>query len=212
MADEAAKKITDKPPKASEAKAQNYVVRLSTRLDRLLAQLTIILPTPAGTDSLLRTVTYTLQFIACGLNGILTNHLDKVMLAVTATSQLSRSVIARINSGGGSSKLKSGSALSLRPMTALVPTVLQTVPRARALSSLISDFRSFTRLWGLLGMYAWGKSLVRNPPQDPVLRVIAWGQCLAYTAYQALENRGYLAGKGIWSKREGKDILADWLW
>jgi hypothetical protein len=61
-------------------------------------------------------------------------------------------------------------------------------------------------------MYAWGKSLVRNPPRDPMLRAIAWGQCLAYTAYQALENRGYLASKGIWSKREGKDILADWLW
>jgi Peroxisomal biogenesis factor 11 (PEX11) len=210
MADEAPKKITDKPPTASPPKSQNHVVRLLARLDRILARLTIITSTPAGTDSLLRAVTYTLQFIVCGLNDILTKHMDKIVPAVLAISRL---LPKKSRSGSGGGERKSSSGLSLLPsLTTIIPAFIQSVPRARAFSSLISDFRSFTRLWGLLGMYAWGKSLVRNPPNDPILFLSAWGQCLAYTAYQAFENRAYLSGKGIWSKREGKDILADWLW
>jgi hypothetical protein len=88
---------------------------------------------------------------------------------------------------------------------------LSLPPRANALAGLISDYRMFVRLWGLLGMYAWGKGLVYHAPGDAVLKAAAWGQMSAYTAYQFLENRAYLAGKGI-IKREGKDIMWDWLW
>jgi peroxisomal biogenesis factor 11 (PEX11) len=217
MADQVPKKLTDDTP-AITAKPDNHNVLVLpiVKLDRLLARLTIILATPAGTDSLLRTVTYTMQFLTGGLTNIMNNHMDKVVSLVTAVSRLLRRISPPSPKGGsakGPPSKSTGLTSYLPKPPALVPAVIQTVPRAKALSSLINDFRSFTRLWGLLGMYAWGKSLLTNPPKDPILRLVAYGQCLAYTAYQGYENRGYLAGKGIWlAKREGKDILADWLW
>lgn len=113
---------------------------------------------------------------------------------------------------GGPPKAKTKSLMSYIPTPALMPLMMKGIPRAKKLSALISDFRSFTRLWGLLGMYAWAKSLYVTPPTDTILKLVAWGQCIAYTAYQGYENRAYLAGKGIWSKRDGKDIMSDWLW
>jgi hypothetical protein len=219
MADQVPQKLTDNTPAVpAKPDSHNVLVTPIVKLDRLLARLTIILATPAGIDSLLRTVTYTLQFIVGGLTNIMNNHMDKVVSLVTTISRFLRKIIPP--SPKGSTKAPSGPPSKSTGLTAylpkppaLVPTIIQTVPRAKAFTSLINDFRSFTRLWGLLGMYAWGKSLLSNPPKDPVLRLVAWGQCLAYTAYQGYENRGYLAGKGIWlAKREGKDILADWLW
>lgn len=62
-------------------------------------------------------------------------------------------------------------------------------------------------------MYQWGKGLWSGvaAPKDSILLGCAWGQWLAYTAYQILENRAYLAGKGVIG-RDGKLILRDWLW
>src|ERR1700743_3598429 len=146
MADAAPKKITDNPPKPSQPASQNYVVRLFAKLDQILPRLTIIVATPAGTDSLLRTVTYTLQFIVCGLNSIVTNHMDKVMSMVVKLNRLSQSIMPRQPSSGSGEKSNSTSVLARLPSPpALVPTLMTSIPRARAFSSLISDFRSFTR-------------------------------------------------------------------
>ncbi|KAK9474878.1 uncharacterized protein V1510DRAFT_410911 [Dipodascopsis tothii] len=67
----------------------------------------------------------------------------------------------------------------------------------RALSSLISDVRTFARLVGLLGLLTWGADTVRSPPADPLLRVVAYAQVAANLGYQPLENVAYLGSKGI---------------
>jgi len=189
----------DPKPNAPPPKPTSRSLRkLVNETDTFLARLSVILSTPAGTDSLLRTLTYTLQFLSGALSTIATKHLETV----------ARNLAAKVLQ------------VPLLPNETLVvalrypaPIMARIAPRARALSGLISDFRAFTRLWGLLGMYQWGKGLWSGvaAPKDGVLLACAWGQCLAYTAYQILENRAYLAGKGVIGL-DGKLILRDWLW
>jgi Peroxisomal biogenesis factor 11 (PEX11) len=166
-------------------------------LDDVLSRLSIITSTPQGTDSLLRTACYTLQFLVGAWNDV-----------TSARAQAFAAIIA----SRAKSVLLPGETLlvSVAPATGMI---VRAAPKAKAMSSLISEFRTFTRLWGLLGMYSWGKSLITSPPEDTILWACAWLQCAAYTAYQVLENRAYLAGKGIVSREGGaKGIVSDWLW
>ena len=59
----------------------------------------------------------------------------------------------------------------------------------------------FTRLWGMLGLWKWGKGVIQNPSDDPLLRRIAYGQVFVNVCFQYLENGAYLSSKGIlgWS-------------
>lgn len=68
---------------------------------------------------------------------------------------------------------------------------------ARSLSNLISDIRIFNRLWGLVPLSVWAVETWAQPPQDPVLRGIAYTQVAANLAYQPLENIAYLAMHNI---------------
>ncbi|KAI9930483.1 hypothetical protein ASPWEDRAFT_463412 [Aspergillus wentii DTO 134E9] len=70
-----------------------------------------------------------------------------------------------------------------------------------ALSSLISETRYTLRLFGLLPLWTWGSQTIKNPPSDPVIRAITLIQVVVNVIYQALENGGYLAAKGIVSKK-----------
>jgi hypothetical protein len=81
----------------------------------------------------------------------------------------------------------------------------------KALSDIISDFRIFVRLWGLLSIWEWGKGLLQQPPKDVLLRRIAWMQVTVNIAYQVLENGAYLASKGVLGWDEKKQNKA-WLW
>lgn len=63
----------------------------------------------------------------------------------------------------------------------------------RILSNLISDIRIFNRLWGLVPLSVWAVDTWAQPPQDPVLRGIAYTQVVANLLYQPLENVAYLA-------------------
>jgi hypothetical protein len=91
-------------------------------------------------------------------------------------------------------------------------------PSLRALSALLSDLRSSLRLFGLLGIYAWGLSIWSSPPTDPVLRGIAWAEVVANAVFQACENVAVLAEKGVlrrggWDGPRG-DVRKKrfWLW
>jgi hypothetical protein len=68
---------------------------------------------------------------------------------------------------------------------------------ARALSALIDDFRIFTRLWGLLGIWAWGSSTWYSSEKDNITKSIVWAQVSVNAAFQFLENGAYLASKGV---------------
>ncbi|KAI9759487.1 MAG: hypothetical protein M4579_002327 [Chaenotheca gracillima] len=86
-------------------------------------------------------------------------------------------------------------------------------PSLRALASLISDIRIFLRLWGLLSIYAWGRSVfITDPPRDKVLRYIANAQVAVNTGFQVLENTAYLAQHGVWRGWSERAQGKMWVW
>lgn len=99
-------------------------------------------------------------------------------------------------------------ALSLQ-----TPRLLRLSQSLRALSSLISDFRIFVRLWGLLAIWEWGSGVLKQAQGegDRTLRGIAFAQVAVNVAFQALENGAYLASKGVlgWSTERQNSA---WVW
>ncbi|KAE8450945.1 hypothetical protein EG329_005385 [Mollisiaceae sp. DMI_Dod_QoI] len=169
------------------------------KTDATISQLSKIFSTSRGTDTLLLTICYT------------------SLLASNLLSRISLSRIERL------SRQLIESAISLPPNTtvfidtsAIPPSrLLITSQRLKALSELISDFRIFTRLWGLLGIWKWGKSVLLNLQEegdkDLTAKRIEAAQVVVNVAYQYLENGAYLSSKGIlnWSKeQQGKA----WVW
>lgn len=79
----------------------------------------------------------------------------------------------------------------------------------------MSETRTSLRLLGLIPLWAWGSSICKSPPADPVLRAIAYGQVISCVLFQFLENVAFLASKGVLSKRavERWGSLSKWsLW
>ncbi|CAI7632981.1 unnamed protein product [Penicillium glandicola] len=82
----------------------------------------------------------------------------------------------------------------------------------QALASLTSETRYNLRLFGLLPLWIWGAETLKSPPADPILHALTVLQIISNVIYQFLENVGYLASKGIVSKRfvEKYGGLAKW--
>lgn len=154
---------------------------LLSRTDSLLSHLCRVLSTPYGTDKALLTLTYTVKLLYTQLARIRTLQQQQLLQSIArkAPSVLlpGETVLATISF----------------PDTAL--TTLEA--SSRALNALISDFRVFVRLWGLLGIYAWGKGTWQSPPTDRVLAATVWAQVAVNIGYQWYENIAYLAQKGV---------------
>lgn len=100
------------------------------------------------------------------------------------------------------------------PLMALTPasSALTTAAhRLRLLAARISDVRMFLRLWGLVGIYNWGASTLRNPPADPVVRGLVLAQVAVNCCFQALENTAYLNKHGILALAKRTETRL-WLW
>lgn len=68
------------------------------------------------------------------------------------------------------------------------------------------------RLWGLLGIYNWGKSAWSDDEGgDGVEKKIVKAQVLVNAAFQILENGAYLSSKGVMGWSVDKQNKA-WLW
>ncbi|KAJ5783048.1 hypothetical protein N7457_004822 [Penicillium paradoxum] len=70
-----------------------------------------------------------------------------------------------------------------------------------ALCALASETRYTLRLFGLLPLWIWGADTLKSPPADSILHALTILQVISNVGYQILENVGYLATKGIISKR-----------
>ncbi|PVH89589.1 hypothetical protein DL98DRAFT_507872 [Cadophora sp. DSE1049] len=166
-----------------------------SKTDSTLTRLSHILSTPTGTDTLLLTICYT-------------SLLTSSILTSISLSRIRAKALSIIEK-----------AISLPPNTTLYistsnipPSKLLVVSaRLKALSSLISDVRIFARLWGLLGLYSWGKSVWNQDGGDKVVRSIAGIQVVSNILYQYLENFAYLSSKGIWGWNSEKQNKA-WVW
>jgi hypothetical protein len=86
-----------------------------------------------------------------------------------------------------------------------------TARRLAALYALCSDVRMFARLFGLFGIYQWGKSAILTPSADPLERGIVNAQVLVNTVYQVLENGAYLSSKGVMGWTTERQGWA-WMW
>ncbi|KAL4892254.1 hypothetical protein BDV59DRAFT_55116 [Aspergillus ambiguus] len=76
-----------------------------------------------------------------------------------------------------------------------------TQSRLLALSALMSETRYALRLLGLVPLWTWGSATLRSPPRDRVLYGLTMLQVASNMVYQALENGGFLAAKGVVSKK-----------
>lgn len=100
------------------------------------------------------------------------------------------------------------------PLLALTPasaTLATTSTRLRRLAAKISDVRMFLRLWGLVGMYSWGKDTLHNPPKDAVEQALVLGQVAVNVAYQVMENVAYLSSQKILGIEKRVQARL-WLW
>lgn len=164
--------------------------------DQTLAHFTAVLSTPAGTDSFLNTTYYTLTFLAATINTTLEAQLDSI--AIQFAKNASAALLP------GESVVATFKAPAIATHLARLSTSFKT------LGSRISDYRTFVRMWGLLGIYAWAKSVYLNPPKDAVLRRITYAQVAVNFCFQYVENVAYLATHGIIS-RPAERIGRDWM-
>ncbi|KAL7267319.1 hypothetical protein RUND412_010098 [Rhizina undulata] len=141
-----------------------------------------LMSTTAGADKALMTIAYTIQLVTPFLGRLPT------LLTIPLPTPI---------------------PLFLPPPSA---ATLERVGKSlRALNSLISDVRIFLRLWGLFGIYEWGRSVFEKPLKDKMLQAIAVAQVLANAAYQVLENAAYLAQHGVLPIGQRKQNKM-WLW
>jgi hypothetical protein len=155
--------------------------------DTTISHLNRILSTPSGTDSLLCAVQYSTLATSTLLSTLSLRRLHSQVLHLLSFARA----------------LPADTTILISPAAIQAPHLLRLSQSLKALSALVSDFRIFARLWGLLGIYKWVKGLAQNPPADRVLARIAWAEVLVNVAYQVLENGAYLAGKGVlgWDAR-----------
>lgn len=65
----------------------------------------------------------------------------------------------------------------------------------------MSETRYTIRLLGLVPLWTWGSATLKSPPSDPIIRNLTLAQVAVNMVYQFLENVGYLASKGVISKK-----------
>lgn len=152
-----------------------------TNVDAFLAHLHRCLQTPAGVDTVLLFVGYTSHLASSLLTSAPAAHLR----------QAARLLLARYL-GDAAAKIKLPG-----------PELATTAAGLRALSNLLSEFRMFTRLWSLLGLYLSLKHLAGREMSGEGAklgaydRVLPWLQLGSGVALQVLENGAFLSMKGV---------------
>jgi hypothetical protein len=187
-----------------------YLARSAGAADRTLVRLSKLLSTPGGTDVLLCTTSYTLTLIHAVLSRILERRLASI---ATEIAEKAEGVL-----------LPGETLIASLPAPTSTKVIAQVVGSSKALAAVISDFRIFVRLWGVLGLYTWARDTYQDGlPEDAsrkekILRGLTWTAIISCVAFQVLENGAYLSSKGAlttasWTGDVGKAREnAWWLW
>ncbi|CAL3966409.1 hypothetical protein PZA11_003071 [Diplocarpon coronariae] len=192
-ADRSTSKATPPPPTLKTLRT--WLPVYLSKTDQTLSRLSNILASPSQTDALLLTIGYSSLLVSSLLANI---SLPRIRLQ--ALSLIEKAI-----------NLPLGKPLSISTSEFLPSLLLITSQRLKAFSALISDFRIFVRLWGLVSLYTWGRSTWTQGGGDSIARGIAAAQVLINIAFQSLENGAYLASKGVlgWSgEKQGRA----WVW
>lgn len=166
--------------------AGQTISRSAAAADAGITHLSRCFATPAGTDAVLLFVGYTAKALAVALGTAGERLAPSAEAVVVGVGRLPDRTVLVTSAAAGSV------VVSPRRLSAAL-ALLSTSARLRALSGAISDFRTFSRLWGLLGLYAWLRRLVVTRSRS----ALAWTQLVACIAFQALENWAFLADKGV---------------
>ncbi|KAF3908470.1 hypothetical protein ABW21_db0203716 [Orbilia brochopaga] len=118
-----------------------------------------------------------------------TSGTDKLLMLAGYTLLALTSALERVNGPRPSAADLLKSTIPLPPF----PAIRSLETRLKNLSGLISDFRIFSRLWGLFGIAEWAVQVYESPPKDQQLRQIAYAQVIVNIIYQSLENVAYLS-------------------
>ncbi|KAI4933012.1 hypothetical protein J4E85_003415 [Alternaria conjuncta] len=187
-----------------------YLARTAGTADRTLVRLSKLLSTPSGTDVLLCTTSYTLTLIHAVLSRVLERRLASI---ATEIAEKAEGVL-----------LPGETLIASLPAPTSTKVIAQVVGSSRALAAVISDFRIFVRLWGVLGLYTWARDTSQDRlPEDAtrkekILRGLTWTAIMSCVGFQVLENGAYLSSKGAlttarWTGDVGKAREnAWWLW
>ena len=163
-----------------------------SRSDAFFTRLALLLSAPRSADVLLMTITYTLRLLSSLTSTLTTAHLNAAAvslmkhLSITAPTALlpGETLIATITPSPDSRLLRFQASASV-------------------MAKAMDEYRTFSRLWGLLGIWAWAKGSWREPPQDWVLRWIRWMQVVCGVTFQGSENIAWLGSRGVVRLREG---------
>ncbi|KAI4960723.1 hypothetical protein J4E86_002348 [Alternaria arbusti] len=187
-----------------------YLARTAGTADRTLVRLSKLLSTPSGTDVLLCTTSYTLTLIHAVLSRVLERRLESI---ATEIAEKAEGVL-----------LPGETLIASLPAPTSTKVIAQVVGSSKALAAVISDFRIFVRLWGVLGLYTWARDTYQDRlPEDAsrkekILRGLTWTAIMSCVGFQVLENGAYLSSKGAlttasWTGDVGKAREnAWWLW
>ncbi|KAK3340356.1 hypothetical protein B0H65DRAFT_256296 [Neurospora tetraspora] len=197
---------------ANEKKQQPSPAALTKALyasDAFLARLNKCLSTPTGIDTVLLLLCYTSKFAGSILGVLSRSILQRSLrewLAVIAGAVPPGATTAVV--------VDSKTAAAVAPAAA---RALVHAKRLNALSTLLSEARTMTRLWALVGMYFWGKGIfakavavwrakrsnssISEKEQEQLpsttetaISLLQFSLCVAL---QVLENGAYLSSKGV---------------
>lgn len=180
-------------------------------------------PSPATLKSWLPLYLHKTDLVIDHLGRMLStpSGIDKVLMAIgysslAASSLLSSVSRARLYAAAlqlirAAADLPAGTTVLVDAAKLPAPRILRAARSLEALSSLISDFRIFARLWGMIGIWQWGRGVLESPPRDVTVRAVTYAQVLVNVVYQILENGAYLSSKSVlgWSAEAQNKA---WLW
>ncbi|ETS83034.1 hypothetical protein PFICI_04910 [Pestalotiopsis fici W106-1] len=193
------------PPKPLPLRA--LLEAAPSNVDAFLAHLQRCLSTPSGIDTVLLFLCYSSRLSSAALELLTRPALKRGadrLLAIASALPPSTTIL-----------FTSTKALFPSPGAAIL---LELSQRLKTFSALLSETRTFLRLWGLLGMYFWGRGLVLRLREarkaaassatgdekasaaakiDKLEVSLAASQLVACVIFQALENGGYLAQKSV---------------
>ncbi|KAF2851477.1 hypothetical protein T440DRAFT_467739 [Plenodomus tracheiphilus IPT5] len=187
-----------------------YLATITRSTDRNLVRLSKLLSAPSGTDTLLCTTSYTLTLVHALLSRLLERRLGDI------ASEIAKKADGIL--------LPGETLIASLPAPTSTKLIAQIVGSSKALAEVISDYRIFVRLWGLVGIYTWARGTYLTPlPDDAdkkekLVRGLTWCAIASCVGFQVLENGAYLASKGAlttssWTGDVGKAREnAWWLW
>ncbi|KAK0736882.1 hypothetical protein B0T21DRAFT_363946 [Apiosordaria backusii] len=116
--------------------------------------------------------------------------IDTVMLFLCYTSKLTAAILTSSRTTTLLSKTSSNPLARKTLFTLLAK-------RLNNLSALMSESRVILRLWALLGIYSWGRSIVASPTTSIPAKTLEYIRLVLCVLLQGLENGAYLSSRGV---------------